>query len=741
MPQPNTKTKLIFRVAIALPIFRLFDYSVPDDIDPNNFSPGIRLLVPFGKGKKIAYLVEIIDHTEAVSTPLKTVEQILDKKPLLQKQDMALLQWASRYYHYPLGEVINAAFPSGLRKGKNATLKPEKKYQLTEQGLYIDLTTLDRAPRQQALLKKFRAENGLLNNRQLFNWNRNYASALRALIGKNLIETCSRPTSSGPNRYLRQQPLIANRQQQQAIDCVIEALGHFRVFLLEGVTGSGKTEVYMQIINKVLEQGQQVMILLPEITLTPQLQQRFSERFRQPIAVFHSALSATDRQNAWLNIQQGNSAILLGTRSALFTPFHNLGLIILDEEHDSSFKQQEGFRFSARDVAVVRARNQQIPIVLGSATPSLESLYNVMQKRYQLLHLPERAGNASSPDFILLDIRNKKMHDGLSIQLITEIKKTLARQEQVLLFFNRRGYAPVLICHACGWVARCRRCDANLVIHDNDQKLRCHHCAAEQGLFRQCPNCAKNPLTPLGMGTEKIEKTLHEFFPDEKIIRLDRDTTRRKGVLEKFLREIHDNKTHIILGTQMLAKGHHFPNVTLVALLDVDRGLFSIDFHATEKLAQLIVQVAGRAGRSEKPGKVILQTRQPDHVLLHGMIKGDYRNVARALLQERKHAALPPYSYQALLRVWAHDAQSPHDFLDKVRERIENGQNNLALVLGPVPSPMARRAGKYRYQMLLQSPKRKNIQHLLDWLVPELKTIQGSGKVRWSVDIDPIDLY
>jgi len=535
--------------------------------------------------------------------------------------------------------------------------------------------------------------------------------------------------------------LQCNLEQQSAIDTVCHGLGQFGVFLLEGVTGSGKTEVYLQIIHTVLERGQQVLVLVPEITLTPQLEERFKQRFAVNIALSHSKLTDKQRQNAWLQMQQGDCSIMLGTRSALFTPLKNPGLIILDEEHDASFKQQEGFRFSARDIAVVRGKLLHIPVLLGSATPSLESLHNANKQRYQLLHLPNRAGNAIEPVLQLMDIRNKKIQEGLSEALIQEIHKTLAKNEQVLLFLNRRGFAPTLICHSCGWVARCQRCDANLVIHFDEKRLRCHHCSQEQALVKNCPACKVGELTPLGLGTERVEKILTELFADKIIVRLDRDSTQRKGSLEHFLQQINQGKVDIILGTQMLSKGHHFPNVTLVAIIDVDSGLFSIDFHASEKLAQMIVQVSGRAGRAEKPGKVIMQTRQPEHPLLTTLIQEGYRSFAKTVLAERKDASLPPFSYQALLRVQATDIDTPKIFFQALTTLIQKINTGDTHILGPVSAPMARRAGLYRYQLLFQNTKRQELHVLLDALIPEIAKLKQAKKVRWSLDVDPVDLY
>ncbi|MEQ1635124.1 MAG: primosomal protein N' [Methylococcales bacterium] len=737
------KTVSIVSVAIPIPVNQLFDYSVPPHIDYKQLQIGMRLRVPFGKSHKIGVLMALPALTEIESQRLKAIEAVLDTEPLLSHHDIHLLLWASRYYYHPLGEVMSAAFPVALRQGNPAQLPTVNFYRLTAQGIRTDPATLKRAPKQQQLLANVQAQalQGILEadlaNLLIAPWR----ATLKALLDKGLLSVERQYANPVTHQQALQSPLYANTEQQQAIDQVSAALAHFRVFLLEGITGSGKTEVYMQIIQTVLTSGKQVLVLLPEITLTPQLEARFKQRFQVPIAISHSRLTDTQRQSAWLHMQQGSGKILLGTRSALFTPLKNPGLIILDEEHDSSFKQQEGFRFSARDVAIMRAKRLKIPVILGSATPSFESLENAARQRYQLLPLPTRAGQAIEPHYLILDIRNKKLQEGLSAPLVQAIKATLAKNEQVLIFLNRRGFAPTLICHSCGWVARCQRCDANLVTHYDKRLLRCHHCGYEQTLLQQCPACKKTTLTPLGLGTERIEKVLQNLFPEQRIIRLDHDTTQRKGTLEDYLGQINRHEVDIILGTQMLAKGHHFPNVTLVALLDVDSGLFSIDFHAPEKLAQLIIQVAGRAGRADKPGKVILQTRQPGHPLLLTLIREGYNRFAEVALAERKAASLPPFSHHALLRTFATDPESPLLFLQAICELIKTLPTPGVKLLGPVSAPMAKRAGRYHYQLLLQAERRVDLRALLDQVMPQIPRLRETKKIRWSLDIDPVDLY
>ncbi len=759
MPKlPDATPRLILKVAIPVPLYRLFDYYAPPDVTESSLSPGIRLEVPFGAGKKIAYLIEAGTNSEIAPEKLKPIVRILDSKSLLSTKDIRLLHWASQYYHHPIGEVFSSAFPATLRSGKTANLPLQPCYVLTALGKATDSEQLKRSPKQQALLAYFQSHHpASLVEAELNNWDKNWRPALKALLAKSLIANTAAkiayiPQLSGVNAHNTKPSfneaiqedkgkLQLNPEQQTAIAAVIGELGKFAVFLLEGITGSGKTEVYMQVIRTVLERGQQVLVLVPEINLTPQLEERFRQRFSVAMTLSHSNLTDKQRHAAWLNMQQGMSAILLGTRSALFTPMKRPGLIILDEEHDASFKQQEGFRFSARDVAIMRGKLLNIPVLLGSATPSLESLHNAYQQRYRHLVLSQRAGSAVEPTLHLLDIRNKKLHHGLSEALINELRKVLASGEQVLIFLNRRGFAPTLICHACGWVARCRHCDANLVIHNYEKQLHCHHCGREQRLPPLCPACKTGGLMPLGLGTERVEGALRELFPDKILVRLDRDTTQRKGSLERYLVQINDGKADIILGTQMLAKGHHFPNVTLVAIVDVDSGLFSIDYHATERLAQMITQVSGRAGRAEKSGRVILQTRHPDHALLNTLIREGYRRFADTALAERQHALLPPFSYQALLRAQAGNANMPLAFLQAVATLAKTHKSGQIQILGPVAAPMEKRAGLYRYQLLFQCDKRSELQKCLAELIANIDSIAHAKKIRWSLDVDPVDLY
>ena len=734
----------VLKIAVPVPLRRLFDYLLPPAIADSLLQPGVRIEVPFGRGKKIGILVEVAETSEFDLERLKPATAVLDPEPLLGAADLKLLAWASRYYHHPIGEATAAAFSALLRKGESAA--PETVRRLCAAALETPdgEDAVRRAPRQSALLWMLReAPEGLLPE-ALADLDWDWRPAAEALVRKGLAAWREGPAPCGKTARIRTDGAAAlrlNADQAAAVDAISGALGGYGAFLLQGVTGSGKTEVYLRAAQEVLARGRQVMVLLPEISLTPQLEARFRARFPAPVAVFHSALTDGDRRRAWLAMQRGEAAILLGTRSAVFTPMKSPGLIVLDEEHDTSFKQQDGFRFSARDVAVMRASLLDIPVVLGSATPSLESLGNVRLGRYRKLLLPERAGGAVKPRFRVLDIRAQRLVEGISSQLSAEIGETLEKGEQALLFVNRRGFAPTLICHGCGWVAQCRYCDANLVMHIGEQRLRCHHCGLERALPRHCTGCGESDLHPLGLGTERVEAALAEFFPEARVARIDRDSTRRKGRLESLLADIRAGKIDILIGTQMLAKGHHFPGVTLVGIIDVDAGLYSTDFRAGERTAQLIVHVAGRAGREERPGTVILQTGHPDHPLLQTLVRDGYGAFALIAAAEREAAALPPYSFQALWRAEATRAEAPPRFLGELARLANQRAGRSLLVLGPAPAPLSRRAGRYRWQLLLQSPRRAELHAAVDRLLAEAPALDDARRVRWSIDVDPVDLY
>ena len=730
----------VFNIALPVPMHRIFDYLPPEGLEAHSVQPGVRVEVPFGRSRKIGILLGIKDTSDIPNDRLRAALSILDSAPLLGPEDLALLTWTSRYYHHPLGETVFSAMAVSLRKGGKSLPAHEQRLVLSLQPEGPGFSK--KAPRQSELLQHLHQSNDGLSRSELAAAHPQYPAAASALVKRGLatwqtVITEERYPDPSPPLYA---PPELNVHQTKAVVHISARLDAFNVFLLEGVTGSGKTEVYLRLTEKVLARGQQVMILLPEINLTPQLESRFRARFDAKLAIFHSGLPEGQRRDAWLSIKRGDAAILLGTRSAVFTPSPHLGLIILDEEHDSSFKQQEGLRFSARDIAIMRARRLGRPIVLGSATPSLESLANVDAGRYHLVSLPKRAGIASPPRFETIDIRAQSLQEGLSSQLVQRMRETLSRGEQVLLFVNRRGFAPTLICHQCGWVAPCPDCDARLVIHQKELCLRCHHCGIETPLPTRCPACGQAELKPLGLGTERIEEVLKTLFSDQRIARIDRDSTRHKGALDRVLNAVHAGQINLLVGTQMIAKGHHFPGVTLVGILDVDAGLFSTDFRAGEKTAQLIIQVAGRAGREEKPGTVLLQTRNPGHPLLQTLIEDGYPAFAADCLKERRVAGLPPFSHQGLIRCDALVSQDAEAFLTQLRHRVDSNPSSV-MVLGPVPAPMARRGNRFRWQLLLQAPQRGQLHALLDVITASAETITSRHRVRWSLDIDPVDLF
>lgn len=732
----------ILKIAVSVPLRRLFDYLPPPVCDFRRLKCGARVEVPFGRRRKIGVLMAVSNESEVDPGRLKEAWAILDDEPLLSAEDLKLLSWASQYYHHPIGEVVAAALAVLLRRGSAAELADQRFLRLVTEDHAFAEQSCKRAPRQAALVGLLRAHPNGIPYSLLRELDWDWRGAADGLIRKGLACWCECRTGQEPGGSAFAPPRFhLNADQRHAIESVRSAMGAYAAFLLEGVTGSGKTEVYLHLTQEVLARGKQIMILLPEINLTPQLQARFRSRFSVSVAIFHSGLTETERCRSWLRMQRGEVSILLGTRSAVFTPMKSPGMIILDEEHDTSFKQQDGFRFSARDVAVMRARLLNVPVLLGSATPSLESLFNVSQGRYRHLQLSHRAGGAVQPVFRLLDIRGHRLREGLSPALIAYINDTLSRGEQALLFVNRRGFAPTLICHDCGWVARCRRCDANLVVHAGDGCLRCHHCGFEQSLPSACTGCGSEDLRPLGLGTERVEKALAELFPDARLARIDRDSTRRKGRLEAILNDIREGRVDILIGTQMLAKGHHFPRVTLVGITDVDAGLYSTDYRSGERAAQLITQVAGRAGREDRMGTVVLQTRHPGHPLLQVLIRDGYSGFAKACSEERRAAHLPPFAYQALWRAEASDAEAPMRFLDRVAGLARARSAADLAVLGPVPAPMARRAGRRRYQLLFQSSKRKVLHELIDALLPVISELAEVRRVRWSIDVDPVDLY
>jgi primosomal protein N' (replication factor Y) len=538
---------------------------------------------------------------------------------------------------------------------------------------------------------------------------------------------------------LRPSEVTLTDEQVLVVDAIAASLGRFAAHLLYGVTGSGKTEVYLRVIAAAIAGGGQSLVLVPEIALTPQLVERFRRRFSAGVAVLHSALSGTERRDAWRYAHSGQARIVIGTRSAVFTSLPRLALIVVDEEHDASYKQHEGFRYSARDLAVWRAQRAQVPIILGSATPSLETLENVAQARYSKLVLPQRPGAARAPRLALVDLRKHAGEQGLSQPAMHAIARHLTAGGQVIVFLNRRGYAPSLFCNACGWVAPCAHCDARMTLHRGAAQLRCHHCGASGPVPSTCGSCG-HPLNPVGQGTERVEETLARLFPDAPLARLDRDTAAGRGAIEAVLHRVHSGEARILIGTQMLTKGHDFPDVSLVVILDADQGLFASDFRATERLAQTITQVAGRAGRAARPGEVIIQTEFPEHPLLTRLITDGYEGFAASALEERRKAEWPPYSRLAMLRAEAKDSLGLNAFLSSAAALGASLADASIKILGPATALIARRADHFRAHLLIETAARSSLQRFLARWLPQVETLDGPPGLRWSIDVDPLEV-
>jgi primosomal protein N' (replication factor Y) len=684
-------------------------------------------------------VITSVQRASAVpAAKLKRAIALLDSEPVVDAELLALLDWAASYYQHPPGQVLAAALPVALRRGQAANAL-EVVWRETGDGAAIDLDALRRrAPRQASLLAELRRRGDAATVDELSGVGGAPNDTLAALEEKGWIAreeraprfaAGPRPAQAGPELTPDQQAAITDARK--SLDC-------FRCLLLHGVTGSGKTEVYLRLAADVIARGRQVLVLVPEISLTPQLVERFRARLAAPVCVLHSSLADGERLAGWRAAREGRAAVVLGTRSAVYTPLRAPGLVVVDEEHDPSFKQHEGFRYHARDVAVMRARRLGIPIILGSATPSLETLQNVTSGRYAELRLPRRARAASEPKIALIDLRTVPAPGGLSAPLLEAMRRQLAQGAQVLVFLNRRGYAPAWFCARCGWSAQCARCDARLTYHRSDERLHCHHCGAVRPAPDACPSCG-DATRPAGQGTERISESLAACFPDAAIARIDRDSTRRRGSMQSLLDGVKTGSTQILVGTQMLTKGHDFPEVAMVAVLNADQGLFGTDFRSAERLAQILVQVAGRAGRAERPGEVWIQSAYPEHPLLQRLIREGYESFARAALDERRSAGWPPFSALAVLRAEAADARKPAAFLDRAAHAMRGLDRNVT-VLGPAPATMARRAGRHRAQIVLQAERRADLQRALAGWLPTLDTLSEARRVRWAIDVDPLEL-
>jgi len=727
------KTTSIVEVALPVPLRRGFDYLLDPQADPPE--PGMRVRVPFGRRGSVGIVLGRSAESRLPPGKLRKVAAVLDERPLFGERHLALLRWAADYYQHPIGEVVFGAIPVKLRQGAPATPPPAPTaWKITPEGLR-HLESIRRAPRREAVLRRLsRSPDGIADDALgAEDLRRPMLETLRKLGWVERIEMAAAPMPVAGHG------ISLNAGQADAVTAVAAAFGRFQAFVLNGVTGSGKTEVYLELAARAVTAGLQALLMVPEIGLTPQLIERVHRRLPGGVAVLHSGLPESERLAAWLRARAGEAAVILGTRSAVWTPLPRPGIIIVDEEHDASYKQQEGLRYSARDVAVVRARDAGVPIVLGSATPALESLHNVRGGRYTELRLPRRAGAATPPEIRIVDLRGQEMHGALSRPLLQAIGSELHARHQVLLFLNRRGYSPVIMCHACGWSATCPRCGVPFTFHKQKNRMLCHHCGTGSAPERGCPECGGAELLQVGHGTERLAETLAAQFPEARLLRVDRDSTRRRGAMERMVKAINAGEADILIGTQMLAKGHHFPKLTLVGIIDADGGLFSADFRAGERMAQLFVQVSGRAGREEHAGRVLIQTHHPEHPLLRALIRGGYESFAAAALEERREAELPPFTSLALLRAEHVAAEAPIRFLEEARDLLGDARHGIQ-AFGPVPAPMERKAGRYRFQLLVQAGSRAELGKVLRTWARALEDVPSGRRVRWSLDVDPQDM-
>ncbi len=723
----------VLRVAVPLPFPGALDY-LPRSPGDLAGAVGCRVSVRVGTRSVVGIVVDVGPPDVDVDR-LRPIEARLDAGALVDAELLVSLRRASAYYHAPLGELLATALPTALRNGGPLPETRDMAW-ASRESVAEGVGTPRPGTRTRALLELLRAapRDEATLDVLLPRWR----PAMRALASRGLVARVDRSPQATP---VPVRAIELTAEQSVAAAAVRAALGGFAPFLLDGVTGSGKTEVYLEAIAACLAGGRQALVLVPEIGLTPQMLRRFTERLGVPVLALHSGLADGERAKVWMSMARAEGRVLVGTRSAVFTPLPAAGLIVVDEEHDASYKQQDGVRYSARDLALLRGQALGVPVVLGSATPAMESLAAARAGRYRSLHLGSRAGGARAPRVEIVDVRRRALRAGLSDVLLDALRNCLEAGGQALVFRNRRGYAPVLLCHDCGWSARCTRCDAPMTVHARGRRLQCHHCGAAARVPDACPECGTLGLQPQGAGTERIEDALAECFPDVPIVRVDRGTTQRRGGLGALLAKLGDDPG-ILVGTQMLAKGHDLPGLELVGVVGVDEGLHSADFRASERLAQLLVQVSGRAGRGRRPGRVLLQTHHPRHPLLLTLLAGGYAAFAELELAERKDAGFPPYAHLALLRAEAVETARVRTFLDEARTLIEAVEGRTGVeVLGPVPAPMERRAGRVRWQLLLSAARRGDLHALLsDWL-PRLRALASARRVRWSIDVDPLDLY
>ena len=773
----DTEDKPVYvQVCLPVPLYQVFDYAWPKILGQP--APGLRIQVLFRNKQVTGFIIAVTHQTDVPAGKLKSVEERLDEMPAVSVFQQSLFNWLSRYYHFPLGEVYATTLPARLRQKRSLQIEPDWSFSLTEAGLQALPGIKPRAVRQQQLMQRL-TDGATVEQLAMLNFN--WQPTLKTLIKKGWAQQQAIQTSYPVSSQTAQiaSPVILSSavlpallaEQEQAISALIKTLGCYQVSLLDGVTGSGKTEVYFQVMQTVIERGQRVLMLVPEIGLAPQQLARLQARFNVPIAVLHSGLSDTARFQIWLKIHQGQYAIVLGTRSSVFVDLPDCGLIIIDEEHDASYKQQDGLQYHARDVAHWIAHQRKIPLLLGSATPSLETLARcegsakpLIKQPYQRLLLNRRPDNATMPQLSVVDASSLTHQEILAPALVERMQQYLNQGAQVMLFLNRRGFSPVFWCLECHWKAQCHRCDAYLTYHqtsysryESAHRLVCHHCGYQVPRPKVCPQCQSPKVDTVGAGTERVVQALTPHFPDVPVLRIDRDTTQSKGSFERYLGAIQSGQSQILVGTQMLAKGHHFPHLRMVGLLGIDAGWYSHDFHGPEHTAQLIIQVAGRAGRThagrthaggtyqgqpEDTASVMIQTKEPYQPQLQQLIQQGYRAFADTLLDERYQTGLPPFIHMAIVRLESVQEGQVKQQAQQLKQDMQSGTTGVEGVdlQGPVPAIMYKRQGRYRLQLILQAAHRVNLHRLLSQMRHWLES-RSHRQVRWSINVDPTDLF
>lgn len=745
---------LLLELALPVPLAQTFDYLPPKDFDPkkvHDLLPGILVSVPFGPRIVIGVLLNVKTDSAIDVKKLRYARSIHHQFPLFTSESLKLCHWLSNYYHHPIGEVFATAIPPKARNEKGLSLLTEKLstviFEHTQEGLGLGFNALKRSPKQQ-ILHQYLLDNTILFKTETKSLQISNAT-LKALIDKKLVRQRQLSakekeaflstkkkiySNTQTGQILAESPRELNKEQLNVKQNI--QFHYFKTYLLHGVTGSGKTEIYLQLAQQALQRSGQVLILIPEIGLSPQTIERFKQRFKLQIAELHSNISETQRATTWMKIKSGEVRLVVGTRLAALAPFKELGLIVVDEEHDTSYKQTDGLRYSARDISIYRAQQLGIPIILGSATPSIESLNHARMGRFKYLTIKRRASGISDPDIKIIDIRQQKLHGGLAHESIDAIELSLQRGEQVLVFVNRRGFASIVQCHNCGWTAQCKNCDHRLTLHLQHNGLLCHQCDRRYAVPKNCDNCQSSNLKTSGLGTEQSEQTLQKRFPNATILRIDRDSTRQKQAFSDSLKKINGGEPCILVGTQMLAKGHDFPKLSLAIIVDADQGLMSADFRGPERMGQLITQVAGRAGRADIRGQVLIQTHCADHPLMQSLINEGYSRFADTILNQRQQALQVPYSYLAIFRCEDIKAEQAIELLRTLKNTLENFLTSELHIIGPIPEAYERVNNRFRYQLRLNGQSRSNLHSVIKHGCDFLRTNKQLKRLRWSVDVD-----